>query len=125
MNYHVHEWAVQRETVHLPDAKALKAKSGLTGGTCGDASLIIDTKGRDAGMAHQTGRHSKPLSERCCLEFVRPSRADGGCHPEGRRADSIAPSAALSSAVKAAAPTATALPLAMQLPALDFHRRAA
>lgn len=56
MSLHVQKQAVQRETVCLPDAKALKAKSGLTGGACGNACPIIDTKGRDAGMAHQTGR---------------------------------------------------------------------
>jgi len=36
-----------------------------------------------------------PLSARCCHPVQRPSRADGGCYPEGCRCDSIAPSAVL------------------------------
>jgi len=37
---------------------------------------------------------TSPHSARCCHIRARPSRADGGCYPEGCSGDSMAPSAA-------------------------------
>lgn len=42
-----------------------------------------------------------PLSERCSHALGRPSRADGGCYPEGCTGESIAPSAAALTFTKA------------------------
>ena len=69
-----------------------------------------------------------PLSARCCHWIDRPSRADGGCYPEGCRADSIAPSAATARGPQpthAASPRHVRSSLVGLRSALDPHRRAA
>ena len=48
----------------------------------------------DLGRGSAPGPLFALLSERCCHTPHRPSREDGGRHPEGRGSDSIAPSAA-------------------------------
>jgi len=50
------------------------------------------------GLGPRPVINAGPLSERCCWSTLRPSRVDGGCHPKGRTANSIAPSAECSKA---------------------------
>jgi hypothetical protein len=47
------------------------------------------------GLTGHHARSRQPLSARCCHLSSRPSRADGGCYPQGCTPDSIAPSAVL------------------------------
>lgn len=65
-----------------------------------------------------------PLSARCCHCVERPSRADGGCYPEGCTHDSIAPSAAKRCSDGRKVPTAARTSAFGAMPALDLHRGA-
>lgn len=56
MKNHADTQAVQRETVCLPDAPALKDKSDLRHGPWWGGTPEMNRQDQDAGMAHQTGR---------------------------------------------------------------------
>lgn len=81
---------------------------GMRGGATSSRPCRIATLGRgdrspnlpvglpSAGATFRPSGGFSPLSGPCCDFDPRPSHADGGCSPEGRRTRSMAPSAARS-----------------------------